>query len=83
AFRFARAGLETPVPFPAVDGQGRAARLLIDGAEAPAMTFWNLDVEPGVPGSAAYPHEMAARSAGALRRWLNLADLGPAGFADE
>ncbi len=62
---------------------GRAERLLIDGAEAPAMTFWNLDVEAGVLGSAAYRQEMAERSASAIRRWLSLADLGRAGFADE
>lgn len=83
AFRFAREGLENPVPFHAVDAQGRAERLLIDGAEAPAMTFWNLDVEAGVLGSAAYRQEMAERSASAIRRWLSLADLGRAGFADE
>ncbi|MBD4433830.1 hypothetical protein GUG90_22215, partial [Xanthomonas citri pv. citri] len=51
--------------------------------EAPAMTFWNLDVEAGVLGSAAYRQEMAERSASAIRRWLSLADLGRAGFADE
>lgn len=83
AFRFAREGLENPVPFHAVDAQGRAERLLIDGAEAPAMTFWNLDAEAGVLGSAAYRQEMAERSASAIRRWLSLADLGRAGFADE
>lgn len=47
------------------------------------MTFWNLDVEAGVLGSAAYRQEMAERSASAIRRWLSLADLGRAGFADE
>ena len=78
AFRFAREGLENPVPFHAVDAQGRAERLLIDGAEAPAMTFWNLDAEAGVLGSAAYRQEMAERSASAIRRWLSLADLGRA-----
>ena len=39
------------------------------------MTFWNLDVEAGVLGSAAYRQEMAERSASAIRRWLSLADL--------
>ncbi|MER1156759.1 hypothetical protein AAA627_42705, partial [Pseudomonas aeruginosa] len=41
------------------------------------------DVEAGVLGSAAYRQEMAERSASAIRRWLSLADLGRAGFADE
>ncbi len=76
-------GAGKPGAVPCGGRPGRAERLLIDGAEAPAMTFWNLDVEAGVLGSAAYRQEMAERSASAIRRWLSLADLGRAGFADE
>lgn len=79
AFRFAAAG-DNPVPFHAVAANGRAERLLIDGAEAAALTLWRLDGEGAVVGSTAYREQMAARAASAIRDWLSLAQQGRAGL---
>lgn len=79
AFRFASEG-DNPVPFQAVDAKGRAERLLIDGAEAPALTLWRLDNDGQVVGSRLYREQMAARAASAVRAWLSLAQEGRAGL---
>lgn len=79
AFRFAAEG-HNPVPFQAVAAKGRAERLLIDGAQAPALTFWSLENDGQVVGSRLYREQMAARTASAIRDWLSLAQQGRAGL---
>lgn len=76
AFRFAVEGQENPVPFLEVGARGRDETLLLEGSEAPAMTFWQLDNEGQVCGSTLYRQEMAARSASAIQRWLSSAQSG-------
>ncbi|MCE4071574.1 MULTISPECIES: exodeoxyribonuclease V subunit beta [Pseudomonas] len=76
AFRFAVEGQENPVPFLEVGARGRDETLLLEGAEASAMTFWQLDNDGQVCGSTLYRQEMAARSASAIQRWLSSAQSG-------
>ncbi|WP_416311123.1 exodeoxyribonuclease V subunit beta [Pseudomonas sp. W03] len=76
AFRFAQEGQDNPVPFLEVGARGRDETLLLEGGEAPAMTFWQLDNDGQVCGSTVYRHEMAARSASAIQRWLSSAQSG-------
>ncbi|MDF3932669.1 exodeoxyribonuclease V subunit beta [Pseudomonas citronellolis] len=79
AFRFAGED-GNPVPFQAVAAKGRAERLLIDGAEAPALTFWSLANDGQVVGSRLYREQLAERAASAIRTWLSLAQQGRAGL---
>ncbi|MFV3330477.1 exodeoxyribonuclease V subunit beta [Pseudomonas sp. NY15437] len=76
AFRFAVEGQDNPVPFLDVGARGRDEALLLEGSEAPAMTFWQLDNEGQVCGSTLYRQEMAARTASAIQRWLSSAQSG-------
>lgn len=83
AFRFAVEGEENPVPFLDVGARGRSETLLLEGVEAPAMTFWQLDNDGQVCGSGYYRQEMAARSASAVQRWLSAAQHGGSGLRGE
>ncbi len=76
AFRFAEEGQDNPVPFLEVGARGRDETLLLEGSEASAMTFWQLDNDGQVCGSVFYRQEMAARSASAIQRWLSSAQSG-------
>ncbi|MCP8464677.1 exodeoxyribonuclease V subunit beta [Pseudomonas sp. ZM23] len=80
AFRFAVEGQENPVPFLEVGARGRSETLVLEGAQAPAMTFWQLDNDGQVCGSTHYRKEMAARSATAIQRWLSAAQSGGSGL---
>ncbi len=64
------------MPFLEVGARGRDETLLLEGAEASAMTFWQLDNDGQVCGSTLYRQEMAARSASAIQRWLSSAQSG-------
>lgn len=83
AFRFAVEGEENPVPFLDVGARGRSETLLLEGVEAPAMTFWQLDNDGQVCGSGYYRQAMAARSASAVQRWLSAAQHGGSGLRGE
>ncbi|MHB9798098.1 exodeoxyribonuclease V subunit beta [Pseudomonas sp. MT3] len=76
AFRFAEDGQDNPVPFLEVGARGRDETLWLEGAAAPAMTFWQLDRNGEVCRSGEYRDEMAARSASVIRRWLSSAQSG-------
>lgn len=83
AFRFAVEGEENPVPFLDVGARGRSETLLLEGVEAPAMTFWQLDNDGQVCGSGYYRQAMAAGSASAVQRWLSAAQHGGSGLRGE
>jgi len=80
-FRTARGN---PVPFTGSLARGRADRLVIEDAEAPALTAWWLaGGEDGTPvGIGAYREQMAAACAGEIVRLMTLGQQGRAGFAD-
>ena len=78
AFLF-RNGDDDPVPFIEVAARGRDERWCIDGAKAPALSFWQLDA--GDPISAtAYQQQMAAICATEVVRLLRAGQQRRAGF---
>ncbi|ALM87238.1 exodeoxyribonuclease V subunit beta [Bordetella sp. N] len=72
-----------PVPFTGALAKGRADRLVIEDADAPALTAWWLaGGEDGAPvGIGAYREQMAAACAGEIARLMTLGQQGRAGFA--
>jgi len=81
AFRFRpETGAENPIPYVEIDAKGRDERLLIDGASAPAMTFWRDDDGEPVVAPAAYLAQMAAAAASEITRWLTQARAARTGF---
>lgn len=83
AFRFRpETGAETPIPYVKIDAKGRDERLLIDGAPAPAMTFWRYDNGEPVVAPADYLAQMAAAAASEVRRWLTQARAARTGFQE-
>ena len=79
AFLF-REGADNPLPFLEVQANGRQETWQVEGATPPALTFWQLDSEEPLSGSA-YQTELAARTASEIARLLNLGQQGQAGFA--
>ncbi|WP_233236233.1 exodeoxyribonuclease V subunit beta [Bordetella sp. LUAb4] len=79
-FRTARGN---PVPFTPSLARGRADRLVIENADAPALTAWWLaGGEDGTPvGIGAYREQMAAACAGEIARLMTLGQQGRAGFS--
>ncbi|OWT74567.1 MULTISPECIES: exodeoxyribonuclease V subunit beta [unclassified Achromobacter] len=80
-FRTARGN---PVPFTGSMARGRADRLVIEDAAAPALTTWWLaGDEDGSPvGIGAYREQMAAACASEIARLMALGQQGRAGFAN-
>ena len=84
AFRFKR-GYDNPLPFIAVNAQGRAEEWVINGLSAPALSIWhsqttdqNGELKPiGMPE---YRENMAEVTASEIVGLLNLANLGHTGF---
>lgn len=70
AFRFATEDQGNPVPFNAVSAKGRDEVLQIQGADQPALTFWQLETE-GMVDTATYLREAAEASASAIQAWLD------------
>lgn len=81
AFRF-NTEHGNPVPFEPVACQGRKEALFLDGAEQTPVTAWYLPGmnEHGVTGPWQYRHAMAQTAASEIVRWLQLAQVGRAGF---
>ena len=69
-----------PIPYVEVSAQGRQEHLVIDGAPADAMTFWQLPGEPEVVNPEGYRAGMAAAAAAAIANWLEQARRGKTGF---
>jgi len=69
------------LPFVAVDAQGRAETLHIDGAPASALTCWWQATDAEAVGVGEYMRRMAEGCAAEVVRLLNLGRQGRAGFA--
>ena len=80
AFLFRSSANENPVPFLAVDSQGRKERFQIDGQVSAALNVWRLESEQPISG-AAYRQQLAASCASEIVRLLNAGQQGRAGFA--
>jgi exodeoxyribonuclease V beta subunit len=80
AFRF-REGSANPVPFTAVDAQGRAEQLVLDDAPATALTTW-LYREQDTIGTTPFRVLMAEHAAERIACWLNQGHRQQAGFID-
>ncbi len=78
AFRF-KSGADNPLPFIAVNAQGRKEAWVIDGTPATALTLWHSE-SPEPIGMPAYRKEMAEITASEIVRLLNLANAGETGF---
>ncbi|TAN51205.1 MAG: exodeoxyribonuclease V subunit beta [Methylococcaceae bacterium] len=80
AFLFKPEEGENPLPYRAVEAQGRAEHWLIEGQVATALTLWHWAAETAL-GLGEYRKTLAAACAGEIVRWLSLADRNQAGFA--
>ncbi len=74
---------ENPVPYLEVSAKGREEQLVIDGALASAMTFWQLDSGDAPIGSRDYRTQMAEAAASEVLRWLQQARAGRTGLQTE
>jgi exodeoxyribonuclease V beta subunit len=81
AFRF-RTESEDPIPYHQVEARGRDERLILQGREVPAMTFWTLECAESAIGPEDYRRELAAAAATEIVRWLRQARADQAGFLD-
>ena len=80
AFRFPAEGGDTPVPFQAVEAQGRDARLVgAGGRELPALTCWTPPAGE-TWNAGAFVEQMAVRTAGEIAAMLNAGQHGECGF---
>ena len=79
AFLF-RGGGDDPLPFVAVDAQGRRETLQVDGAPAAALTCWWLAADGDAVGGGEYVRRMAEGCATEVVRLLTLGQQGRAGF---
>lgn len=82
AFKFETADGENPIPFLAVEAQGRNEALVIEDRPAPVLAIWH---QPGDSAGDAlsltdYRKTMAEVAASEIVRLLNLAGIGQAGF---
>jgi len=84
AFRFPDDGTHNPVPFAAVDANGRDDRLLdrreAEERELPALTVWTTPAEEEWTATD-FTEELARRSAGEISDLLNAGQSGECGFA--
>lgn len=81
AFRF-NSGTENPIPFLDVDYEPRNERLILDGEEANALTFWTFAPGSAAVSAAVYRRQMAAAAASQMVCWLQQARQGKSGFKD-
>lgn len=81
AFLF-REGQANPVPFAAVESQGRKEVLRVDGNVVPALNLWQLESDAAVSGKA-YLQHMASACASEIVRLLNAGQQGDAVFVHE
>jgi exodeoxyribonuclease V beta subunit len=79
AFLF-RSAETNPVPFQAVNSQGRKEQLQIDGEVVAALNVWQLESDQPVSGTL-YRQQLAASCASEIVRLLNAGQQGRAGFA--
>ncbi|MEQ5833819.1 exodeoxyribonuclease V subunit beta [Marinobacter sp. NFXS9] len=79
AFRFRRSDGINPLPFHAVEAQGRKERFEVASEGPPALTLWYGD-EAGTKDATV--ESIAASSASEIVRLLNLGRRGEAGFRD-
>lgn len=79
AFLFRRDG-DNQVPFLAVEARGRADTLVIDDAEAAAMTLWYPENQPDALPKTQYVQMMSEGCATEIVRLLRLGQQGSAGF---
>lgn len=77
AFRF-KQNTDNPLPFIAVNAQGRDEDWVIDGKEVPALTLWHWETEP--VSQSAYREQMAEATATEIVRLLLWAQQGKTGF---
>ncbi len=78
AFRFKR-GEDNPLPFIAVNAQGRDDEWVIDTQKSPALNIWHWQENEAV-GMPAYRQTMAEITAGEIVKLLNSAQNGTTGF---
>lgn len=71
------------IPFQKVQAQGRKEQWIVDGEQAPAMTFWQLHAEGNDPSLSKghYLKDMAERCASHIVELLQQAQAGRCGFA--
>lgn len=79
AFLF-REGADNPLPFHAVEAQGRREVWQVEGSAQPALNLWHLASEEPLAGGS-YRQQLAERAAGEIARLLDLGQQGRAGFA--
>ena len=84
AFRCKTDADTNPIPLQAVTASERShPRLMLDGADAVALTFWTLDGAEDQPvNPSTYREQMAAATASQLVTWFAQAAEGKAGFFD-
>ncbi|WP_339449638.1 exodeoxyribonuclease V subunit beta [Pseudomonas sp. EA_5y_Pfl2_R50] len=82
AFLFRARNGDNPVPFQAVESQGRKEQLLIDGQVAAALNVWQLSTDQPLSGTV-YRLQMAAACASEITRLLNGGQTDQAGFVQE
>jgi exodeoxyribonuclease V beta subunit len=80
AFLFREKNGDNPVPFLAVESQGRKEVLRIDDRVVPALNIRHLSAEQPLSG-AAYRQQLAAACASEITALLNAGQQGRAGFA--
>lgn len=73
---------ENPVPFLAVDSQGRSERLELDGEALPPVVLWHLLDDEAPLASKHYRSVMAEAAAEQVSRWLNAAQRSAMGFVN-
>ncbi|MGZ8250332.1 exodeoxyribonuclease V subunit beta, partial [Methylomagnum sp.] len=79
AFKFKSGDGENPLPFLAVEAQGREEALFIEGEAAPVLTLWQWAGQ-GALALTNYREVMADAAATEIVRLLNLGTRGKAGF---
>lgn len=79
AFLFRESSGENPVPFLAVDSQGRKEKLQIAGKDVAALGVWLLSSDQPLSG-AVYRQQLAAACASEITALLNGGQRGSAGF---
>ena len=80
AFLFREADGDNPVPFLAVQSQGRKEHLQVDGQALAALNIWHLASEQPLAGMQ-YRQHLAAACASEIVKLLNGGQQGRAGFA--
>ncbi|MEZ1317659.1 exodeoxyribonuclease V subunit beta [Pseudomonas fluorescens] len=82
AFLFRESSGENPVPFLAVESQGRKETFSIAGQVVPALNIWQLSADQPLSG-AVYRQQLAATCASQITALLNGGQQGQVGFAQQ